>query len=393
MGSAASNIEGRLDIRIRRAGDRVQEVNIESSRPLQTPQIFVGKPVEQVLSTLPLLYSVCGTAQAYAAVTACEQALGNNADAQQQQAREQLVWLETAKEHLWRVLIDWPGLLGQAPSAEGVSEVMRLIQAYRRVRFPSERPFVPGARATGPEDPQALREQLTLLLRREVFGVSPLEWSRMEGVDRLLVWLEEAETPAAAMLRSIHSRGWSGLGANPVEALPELSAEGLQQALSRPGADAYIAEPDLEGVCYETSPFTRMADNRLLDELRAKFGNGLLTRFTARLMELATIPRRLEESAHVSSDSRSVDIPPAIGIAQVEAARGRLVHRVVLDGERVAQYQILAPTEWNFHPRGVLAQGLMGLSGHNEAVLREQAGLLINAIDPCVGYELYLTEA
>ena len=81
---------------------------------------------------------------------------------------------------------------------------------------------------------------------------------------------------------------------------------------------------------------------------------------------------------------------PGTGIAQVEAARGRLVHRVELDGDRVQRYQILAPTEWNFHPRGVLAQGVKGLAVSNKALLRRQTELLINAIDPCVGYELQI---
>ena len=47
-------------------------------------------------------------------------------------------------------------------------------------------------------------------------------------------------------------------------------------------------------------------------------------------------------------------------IAWTEMARGLLVHWVRLEdspsGPRVADCRVLAPTEWNFHPRGVLAQ-------------------------------------
>jgi coenzyme F420-reducing hydrogenase alpha subunit len=70
------------------------------------------------------------------------------------------------------------------------------------------------------------------------------------------------------------------------------------------------------------------------------------------------------------------------GLAQVEAARGVLVHWLRLEGGSVAGHRILAPTEWNFHPQGALAQGLAGLpAGSGLAGL---ARLLVDAVDPCV---------
>ena len=73
----------------------------------------------------------------------------------------------------------------------------------------------------------------------------------------------------------------------------------------------------------------------------------------------------------------------------MEAARGRLVHRVEMENGTIGSYRILAPTEWNFHPRGVVAESLATLRGGRDKV-EQQARLLINAIDPCVGYELSL---
>jgi Ni,Fe-hydrogenase I large subunit len=65
-----------------------------------------------------------------------------------------------------------------------------------------------------------------------------------------------------------------------------------------------------------------------------------------------------------------------------------LVHRVELERGGVRRYQILAPTEWNFHPDGAAAQALMRLPARDPAVLRRLAAMLINAVDPCVGYDL-----
>jgi hypothetical protein len=54
----------------------------------------------------------------------------------------------------------------------------------------------------------------------------------------------------------------------------------------------------------------------------------------------------------------------------VETARGLLMHEIALDGERIADYFIVAPTEWNFHPQGPTAGWLKGRDArHREALL------------------------
>jgi coenzyme F420-reducing hydrogenase alpha subunit len=400
MGNAVGNIEGRLDIGLQLSEGIVTGVDIRSSRPLQTPRIFVGKRVEELLQTLPLLYSVCGTAQAHAAVGACEQALGLPEPASTREARGSLVWLETAKEHLWRVLLDWPGLLGLPPATTGVSEMMWMIQRFRAARFPHGRPFLPGARPESAADgkAEAVIDELEQLLREQVFGLPPAQWLELEDVAGLLRWAEDNALPAARMLQRVHDNGWSGLGCCPVAALPRLETPFLLGQLQRADAQCFIAAPQLAGECHETTPFTRALGHPLVAAVVAADGAGLLARYTARLVELAGIPGRLrgvgpshEETAD-TDPVREPALPAGNGIAQVEAARGLLVHRVVLEGERVVSYQILAPTEWNFHPSGVLAEGLKGLRVDSPDTLREQAALLINAIDPCVGYELHIAQ-
>ena len=77
-----------------------------------------------------------------------------------------------------------------------------------------------------------------------------------------------------------------------------------------------------------------------------------------------------------------------VGIAQVSAARGLLVHRVALDQGRITEYRILAPTEWNFHTRGVVAQGLAALPPCDVGTLERLASLFVTAVDPCVEYHV-----
>ena len=67
-------------------------------------------------------------------------------------------------------------------------------------------------------------------------------------------------------------------------------------------------------------------------------------------------------------------------------ARGLLIHWVELapgaaDNARVNSYRVLAPTEWNFHPRGALADSLRG--GRPDAARALLAGAVL---DPCVEF-------
>ena len=104
LASAAGAIRVRLDTR----RGRVVAASIASSRrPDLARRLFVGRRAEDLLETLPLVFSVCATAQATAAVRACEQAAGIDTAAPQERARELLVLAETAREHLWRILQGW----------------------------------------------------------------------------------------------------------------------------------------------------------------------------------------------------------------------------------------------------------------------------------------------
>jgi Ni,Fe-hydrogenase I large subunit len=51
---------------------------------------------------------------------------------------------------------------------------------------------------------------------------------------------------------------------------------------------------------------------------------------------------------------------------------------------RVKRYRIVAPTEWNFHPRGPLVMGLAGTAAVDEEEARRKALWLVQALDPCV---------
>lgn len=58
----------------------------------------------------------------------------------------------------------------------------------------------------------------------------------------------------------------------------------------------------------------------------------------------------------------------------------------------ISPYQIIAATEWNFHPQGVAAAASQHLIAADKSTLQQQAASVINAIDPCVVFELLIEE-
>jgi coenzyme F420-reducing hydrogenase alpha subunit len=205
-------------------------------------------------------------------------------------------------------------------------------------------------------------------------------------------WSNQAESIAARLLRQLSRDGWQGLGATESGFLPDLPAADLNRRLGAPDVSRFIAAPLWQGSSWETTPLARQYDCVLIKALHCEFGNGLLTRLVARLVELARIPAGMRTLAAQLNSPRTAGVsgvlPAGTGIGQVEAARGRLVHRVVLDDGYVGRYQILAPTEWNFHPAGVVARGLASLPDTDKNTLRRQAAMLVSSVDPCVGYDL-----
>lgn len=387
-------IEGDLRVRLKLVPERTAEVCVAASPPAPLSRLLVGQTVGEVLRRIPRLYSVCAMAQGLAAAQACEQALGIEVSAHQGAARRLLVNVESAKEHLWRILLDWPRLLGE-PGSEGMpSGISTLVPAYQTALYGGTAPHQYGGGRLMP-DRWALAahsRHLEELLTNTVFGIDPSAWSALRGEDALLDWCTRENVVAARLIRRVWENGWAHLGRSAVAALPPLTAESLHARLTAEDAEAFVARPTW-GACRETTPLTRNQHHPLIAELTRRHGNGLLVRLVARLAELANIPRRVRETAASLrpepglAESRQTPAS-ALGLSQIEAARGRLIHRVALCGRQVSHYQIVSPTAWNFHPSGVVAEGLRSVINTDPDDLEAKASLLIEAIDPCVQYQL-----
>jgi coenzyme F420-reducing hydrogenase alpha subunit len=386
-------IEGRLEIDLYRDAARIRDVSIHSTRPFKAVTLFWGKPVEDVLETLPLLYSVCSTAQAMAAVTACEQAMAIEVSDTQLRARDLLVRAETVREHMFRILLDWPAFTGRKSSASLMAPMNGLPGCLRKALYPRDDPFQlgGGAVAVNRHELDLCLEDARRFVETQIFALEFEAWKRITDETALKAWAARSDSVAAALIQWVMTRGWSDFGRSTITGLPALNNDELHERMGASGADTFISQPLWRGVSHETTPFTRQHNSPLIRALHASHGNGLLPRLVARLHELVTnIDTMCGLAAGLERDSARVapGQDTGSGVSQVEAARGRLIHRVEIGNSRVRRYQIVAPTEWNFHPRGLLACSLGGRTAADRDTLFKQAMLLVNAIDPCVDYRI-----
>ena len=407
-------IEGELNIKLTLA-KKQNKVSIQSTRPVHVCRVFTGKGVSESLSMLPLLFNICGVAQACAGVRACEQAMAMPVTEKTERIRDALVNMETLREHLWRLFLEWPAFTETSIEKSAMAEMVKIQHDFQQALCPlhasSENNSLQDVFALGGSEPQtdqALLERVLKhfagLLQEHVFSMPPAQWLSLNNQQALANWAASETNIAAQLINQIINAQWSHSGACQFNPLPAMDLAQLYHSLQTVN---FVKQPQWLDQCCETSSLTRVK-SPLVDALKADYGNGLLTRLVARLTEIAQLflnifqhcvdEQEVKKSEYdkYTFDKQDRDKQKIArfasnqGIGQVAAARGQLVHRVKIDNERIEYYQILAPTEWNFHPQGVVVQSLKSLTGEPQSI-EKQARLLINAIDPCVAYKFQMT--
>jgi hydrogenase large subunit len=165
----------------------------------------------------------------------------------------------------------------------------------------------------------------------------------------------------------------------------------------KPDAYTWNKAPRLDGRVVETGAIARQlaAAHPLVRDVVARHGGTVYTRVLARLLELAQVVPSMEQWLRqlVVNDPycQTMALPEeGVGVGLSEAARGSLGHWLEVRRGRIANYQIVAPTTWNFSPRdaagtpGALEQALVGapvLDGETTPVAVQH---VVRSFDPCM---------
>ena len=200
-------------------------------------------------------------------------------------------------------------------------------------------------------------------------------------------------TPDLASITEDATHAWlaeAGQALHPSEGRTEPQAD-------KPGAYTWNKAPRLAGQVVETGAIARqLADGHaLLREAVARSGANVHTRVLARLVELARIVPLMEQWLVAITPREAFHVPVQVpdeaqACGTTEAARGSLGHWLSVRGGRLASYQIVAPTSWNFSPRdaagtpGALEAALVGapvLPGETTPVAVQH---IVRSFDPCM---------
>lgn len=186
------------------------------------------------------------------------------------------------------------------------------------------------------------------------FGAYPFEGDHIFASGFWDGGLKPLDTSA---IREDLSHAWmTGPDSHPSEGRTE-----PDEAMADP-AYTWCKAPRLNGQTVETGALARqVVDGHPL--ARAMAGGGVLARVAGRLLELARTQAAMEALVDgIDPQAIFMQSGPSLrdgtGEGLVEAARGALGHWIRVRDGRIAGYQIIAPTTWNFSPRD--AQGIPG---------------------------------
>ena len=133
----------------------------------------------------------------------------------------------------------------------------------------------------------------------------------------------------------------------------------------------------------------------LLRDLAARAGGNVRSRVIARLIEVARLIPLMERwildirpgdpfCSHAAMPS------DASGEGLIEAARGSLGHWLEIRKGRIFNYQIVAPTTWNFSPRdaagqpGACERALIGAPVRKGETAPIAVQHIVRSFDPCM---------
>ncbi len=160
---------------------------------------------------------------------------------------------------------------------------------------------------------------------------------------------------------------------------------------------SWCKAPRLDGQVIEVGAIARqMVDGHpLLRDLVTRDGANVMSRVVARLLELALVTPAMENWIRRLKPAQAfchqAELPDdSQGAGMVGAARGSLGHWLRIKDGRILNYQIIAPTTWNFSPRdsadqpGALEMALQGTPVGDDAQTAVIIQHIIRSFNPCM---------
>ena len=207
------------------------------------------------------------------------------------------------------------------------------------------------------------------------------------------VWSAGLRALDVGLIGEDTSHGWYA----PTGFAPHPSEGGTVPMADRPEAYSWCKAPRLGGQVVETGALARqlIAGHPLVADVVSSFGGSVAARVVARMLEVARVVPAMEAWLQQLQPGQiyCIEVPLAedtAGVGLIEAARGSLGHWLTVRRGRIHNYQIIAPTTWNFSPRdaqgqpGALEQAIAGLAVSENGPVPALIHHVVRSFDPCM---------
>ena len=378
-----SHLEQQICLHAAHVDGRLVQANLFTSRTAGIAGALVGQPVGDVPHRLSQLFPLCGTAHAMAGLMAIEAALQIEASPAQRAFRTLVVLAEHCAALVWRTMMDWPLLLGEAPQVRAYAEVHR-VAATVRAAANQDCWVRPGGARLRLE--RCHLSHAVLELARMVDAAFPEAATDAPGWSALQNAVQHGASLPARLIRAAHGGALKDYGLHDQ---PLLRALDVDWCATRLAADPGFGDaPTLDGTPAEVGALAARRHPAVADAV-AQWGPAVATRLLAAALDLPVMAERLRRAFNelADDDPAAVDLTrTGRGSGMVETSRGPLAYLIDTAAGQVRMLRSVAPTEWNFHPDGPFIRALATAPILPDPV--SAARLLAASFDPCVPFNI-----
>ena len=390
-------VEGEATLCFHKSGARIDFVDILFVSERGIEKILEGKPAEDALVINPRVCGICGHAHLIATVQALEACYAHiEISPKARIIRELTLSFELIQNHFkWFYLTLLP-LIGQKQQVTVAAEASRLMSraiATLAGQYPHNSYAIVGGVVCDPTPVELLQlrnilHEAIAFFEKHLVAADTKALIRCEKVEKLLA--QQGDLPQ--LLRLLLEREWQQLGKSfdrfivfgensyfrrgksiKTRIQPHIDEKYLSLS---DNSDSLAKNVAYKRKYYEVGPLSRamLLKTPLIKDAHRRYGDSLFSRIMARSCEtIQLLHHTLELIARIDLDQPSWIEPPqplskltGEGTAAVEAARGSLIHSVVLEEGRIARYRIITPTQWNLsqgtpETPGIAQQAMIGL--------------------------------
>ena len=353
-------IEGEAFLDMECERGRIQNIYVRFPHYRGIEEILRSRPALDALVINPRICGICGHAHLIATAMVLEKVSGIVPTQKAKKIREITRFCEIVQNHLkWFYLVIFVQL-GLPFDMDRVQRIIREINKLLAIfggQWPHSSYALPGGVTCDPTQleilqashiAQSLQREFGLLfgdfdiknlqkdLKRLFDKLSELDVLHLgKGYDRFIVFGSDGYVQNAKLLHG------------------KIRPARLEYVKEQEQPKSFAKRVTYKGKFYETGPLARtmIRGGTFVKRLHRRYKDSLTTRIFARIYEAAQLLQNIKNNLSTLDLSQESAIEASLqdGKASIaiEAARGSLIHTVEIENQRIKNYSIVTPTQWN----------------------------------------------